>query len=74
MNQRDRDMMEQIFEEVGVMDPSEEGPQELSEIEQRQMNVCMMMIATFIDDLQQRAMNDRPFFVAPPNNFSYSVN
>lgn len=74
MNQRDREMMEQIFGDSEVQDHSEEGPQELSEIEQRQMNVCVMMITSFAEDINQRAMNEQPFFIAPPNNFSYSVN
>lgn len=74
MKPADRELMEQIFgEEVEAPEVVELDPEEA-----RKMMVAVTMINTFGEMLNEMAekafLNGEHFFLAPPTNFSFSVN
>lgn len=74
MSPKDREMMEQIFNEVEGNNLAEQEIVEMTEIEMQKLNYAMHLITSFEKEINDQIEQNTLFFLAPPNNFSYMVN
>lgn len=69
MKQSDQEMMEKIFNSDEEYDTDD-----LSKEEMEQMMFAVSMLQSFAHAIRDRMEEEPQFFLAPPSNFSFSLN